>query len=479
MIRVTACNIVLLSFLFAGCTGQAPTGTPIAAEELCGRIATILCAADVSCCGGEGGMPCLTAQTTDCDQTLGALLADPRFGYVPEHGGDLLDRLQANAAQCWTDPLQVSDVMGLFEGTGDVGTTCTAANTGTMLSASAARDGALSCAADSACRIHLATDGRVQGICEARETSDASACSHPFDCPSDQFCDISSDWQPGDWGHCRPLLADGWGCNSAMECASGYCGTGGCGPRPELQRCLSIHYADLVLSSSPILYLRLGDAGTSTAADASGNGRSGTYVDPVTAATTGALTSADDDGALSLDGMGGHVGVSMVQGLATDAGISIELWVAKAADGSGGGPLVELVSPDGVVMALRLDDTTVVASFLGAMDQMTTELASPADAIGDGFHHVALTYDGTTTSLFVDGASVATLDGARAIPVGASLALGFHDDADPANQTSLTGTLDEVALYASALSASTLGMHVQAGREGPIANELPLFAWSR
>lgn len=145
----------------------------------------------------------------------------------------------------------------------------------------------------------------------------------------------------------------------------------------------------------------------------------------------------------------------------------------------GGGPLLELVKPMGASLRVQLDGARIVASFLGATDMAATDVATPMDAIGDDFNHIAITYDGTHTRLYVNGARVTELAGEREIPVDAALTLGFRNNMDPMMRASLTGSLDEFAVYDQALDAAVLMQHFRAGREGPIENEFVLFAWTR
>jgi hypothetical protein len=459
----------------AGCApGVVREGRPVAIEDLCGEIAEIVCDADERCCSGGGAMrECMDAQVERCDATLGSLVADPRVGYVPTRGGYLVRQIERRAGECWEEPFRFEELTQLFSGTGALGADCTPTPVGGVIGTSELLRAQLSCGGETTCRMHLDVRETARGVCEARDTSDAARCSHRYDCGPDEWCNLGATWEPGDWGDCQPLRTDGWACESDLECASGYCGMEGCSARPPSERCLTIAYPDVVMSSDPIAYFRLGESGR-TAADAAGH-HVGSYVAPVARVASGAIED-DDDGALSLSGMGGHVEVPALDGLASDGALTFELWVEKPMEG--GGPLLELVSEDGAAIRVRLDGARIVASFLGAHDASATELATPDDAIGDGFRHVALTLD-AVARLFVDGSEVASLEGRREIPVDASLAIGFHDDPDDALRTSLTGTVDELAIYDAALSSSTLGQHVMAGRTGRLQNDFVLFAWSR
>jgi len=464
----------LASVLATGCEAKPiDEGAPVAAERLCGEIAELVCDTEASCCDGAPSTTCVVKQSQNCDETIGALIDDPRLAYSPAAGGRLLAQLEVRAAGCWAAPFRYSEVVALFQGSGDVGADCTPSRSDSAQELSSA---ALSCRAGTACRLHLAADGTPQGFCEARATSDATACSHAYDCTGDSWCNLPTSWRPGDWGRCQPLRADGWDCNSSLECASGYCGASGCAARAEPDRCLTATYSQLILSRAPIAYLRLGERSGMSAADSSGTGNAAIYSGVVERVSTGAIMG-DTNGALALSGMGGHVAVSALEGLTSSGEITIELWLSKTADAAG--PLFELVEADGAALRVRVGGSRIVASFLGAAEETPTELESPEGAITDGFHHIAISYGDRAARIFVDGAQVAELAGAREIPVDAALTVGFHAAAEVAQRSWLSATFDELAIYPNALSSATLSAHVSAGRSGSIENDFVLFGWTR
>lgn len=467
--------LALTSALLVACTPAARVGPPVAASALCGEIADIVCEANTRCCR-DRDTSCDATQTATCERTLGQFIQDPRLNYVPEHGGLLLEQLRAASTMCWSEPFRYDVIASLFEGTGAVGADCTPDERGGAIASSELQRAALSCRGDATCRIHLGSDDLAEGVCEARVTSGSSACSHAYDCPADTWCNLPANWRPGDWGRCQPLRADGWMCGSGLECASGYCGRDGCMARPEYARCLSIHYDDLVNASEPVLYWRLGERSGVRAADESTFRNHGSYVEPVMHRSEGAIMG-DTDGALSLTGMNGRVELAMLDGLTRGSSFTFEFWIEKPM--MGGGPVIELIKPMGASVRVRLDGSRIVASFLGATDMMATDIATPMDAIANGFHHIAITYDGSNTRLYVDGVRVAEHAGEREIPVDAALTLGFHDSMDAMMRSSLTGSLDEFAIYDQALPESVLMQHVQAGRDGAVDNEFTLFAWTR
>lgn len=74
------------------------------------------------------------------------------------------------------------------------------------------------------------------------------------------------------------------------------------------------------------MLLRLSDTDRAVASDASGHHHDGSYVGDTTRAARGAL-AYDDDGALRLDGAGGHARLDALPELRGGASLSLELWV--------------------------------------------------------------------------------------------------------------------------------------------------------
>ena len=94
------------------------------------------------------------------------------------------------------------------------------------------------------------------------------------------------------------------------------------------QRCTTgsgTSYATAVTADAPLAYWRLGESSGTTAADASGNGRTGTYVGGVGLAKPGAL-SGDANTSVQLDGADDNVIRNPITGIGTTA-ISTDLWL--------------------------------------------------------------------------------------------------------------------------------------------------------
>ena len=88
---------------------------------------------------------------------------------------------------------------------------------------------------------------------------------------------------------------------------------------------------------------------------------------------------------------------------------------------------------------------------------------SPSGLVTGTWYHVVATYDGTSIRLYLDGTLVSTVGSTRSIPAHAS-PLRFGLSSAYTNADRYSGSLDEVAVYTTALSAQQVTSHYQAGR---------------
>ena len=221
-------------------------------------------------------------------------------------------------------------------------------------------------------------------------------------------------------------------------------------------------YGDFVLGSSPMAYYRLDQAvGSTTMVDSSGFGRDGILVN---GAVTGSRRNAgiacetwphppracelagDPRGWATHFGNRGYGYVNQVA--APRTAYTLEAWIhpddRDDASILGQGGAGQLYLTDG-----RL-----------ALRQTQDDVVSPGPVIPVGqWTHVAATWNGSTTTLYVDGVAVVTSSTANKPPSGsATLYVGQGEMAPP-----FRGTMDEAAFYATALSAHTLRDHWMIG----------------
>ncbi|WP_081686060.1 DNRLRE domain-containing protein [Candidatus Solirubrobacter pratensis] len=218
-------------------------------------------------------------------------------------------------------------------------------------------------------------------------------------------------------------------------------------------------YADVVRADGPAAFWRLGEAGGTTAADSSGNGRTAAYGNSYTLAQPGLITSdADKAVLLRNSNKDGQVASSGLSGL-LGSQLTAEAWVSYTGVATAGA-FDRIVarnwgSAGGWMLAATKDavGTQRVQWSINAAGTVVTAGA----AVTPGRMSLAGTYDGTTLRLYVNGVEAATATrSAAALNTSAAIALGATLDTDI--------TVDDVAVYDKALGATAIKLHDDVGR---------------
>lgn len=216
-------------------------------------------------------------------------------------------------------------------------------------------------------------------------------------------------------------------------------------------------YSSEVLSDSPLLYWRLGESSGTTATDASGNARHGTYAGSHTKGQTGLLVG-DSDTAVLFERVGTHGSVSVADSTDLTA-FSVEVWVSTA---TANGYLChrESSSSGDRIFSLELSGGKA-RGIVWKNSSTLTNVDSTSTIHNSATRHVVLTYDGTTTRLYVDGVQTGTPSTAvsGALPTANTpfVAGAFG------GVNGVSGTLDEIAYYNTALSSTRVAAHYSAG----------------
>ena len=226
-------------------------------------------------------------------------------------------------------------------------------------------------------------------------------------------------------------------------------------------------YTDLVSTSAPWAWWRLGELTRHELTDASGNGNRGWTSDGgITRGVPGILGG---DSAMHFNGSTG-CGVA-VGSLVNPTTFSVETWF-RTTTTTGGGLFGFSDSPAPTVtgagghdrnLYLRDNGTLTFGTWIGSAAIVTT-----STAYNDGrWHHVVVTLSSGGMNLYVDGALQATSANTAAQSFTGYWHLGCGDSngAWPGHPTStfLAGDLDEVAIYSTALSATAVASHFRAG----------------
>jgi hypothetical protein len=211
-------------------------------------------------------------------------------------------------------------------------------------------------------------------------------------------------------------------------------------------------YAATVLADSPLGYWRLDDTSL-MALDSSGNGHHGSYQggllqeQPGVLAGNAAATFADNNDHIEIPGPFGFTGTTP---------FSVEAWFVGSAPQ---GQIVSKMSYDGMAYSGWFLSTAVPPTSV----RFNRLVASGSGIDGgtivpDQWHHVVAVFDGTTALLYLDGVKVndITQSGDLAA-VTPSVRIGDGD-----TWGNFQGTIDEVAIYDQALSASRIAAHYAA-----------------
>src|SRR6266702_2805264 len=216
-------------------------------------------------------------------------------------------------------------------------------------------------------------------------------------------------------------------------------------------------YQSVVLADNPIRYYRLGEASGTVATDIGSQAQNGTLNGGITLGQAGLLTG-DSDTAELFDGRTGYIDTPSE---AIGATFTLEVWGKTTVDARMA--LVAQGTSDLLTITyyLRVGSTTQAANSgstsASGVYQETTSPVAPLT----GQHHYVLTYDGTNLTYYFDGTvfSQTTVSGTPSSLINHTM-IGRMGDLTSQNWS---GTLDEVAIYNTALSAGQVSAHYTAG----------------
>jgi hypothetical protein len=220
-------------------------------------------------------------------------------------------------------------------------------------------------------------------------------------------------------------------------------------------------YDTVIPGNSPLAWWKLADtAGSGTAADSSGNSHSGTATG-VTFGNTNELVPGNTTAAFSV-GNSSHVLTSYNPALSA---VTVETWVNYT--GLTPGPTVIMSNDNpsadnkGFMFSLEGAGHNLPAFWVGNgsnwnIAQSTIPIAA------SGWTHVVGTWDGSTVKVYLQGVLAATpVSFSGSMPAGTqNIGIGYSSTF---NSNYLNGLMAECAIYGTALSATQVFQHYQAG----------------
>ena len=220
-------------------------------------------------------------------------------------------------------------------------------------------------------------------------------------------------------------------------------------------------YSDLLLSTGPVAYWRLGETAGSVAVDASGNGHHGTYTNGPALGQPGLIVDADT--AVSFDGVDDHVAVTQHADLKLSGAVTVQAWVRPSSFAND--PRLLYQGDGGAVILYQLFITAGGAVAFTWSDGAGLQGVVTSDGVivvGNTYHVVATRSAALLTRIYVNGVQVAEATLTTAPPGDPSFfILGglpgqFFD-----------GTIDEVAVHNVALTGPQVADLYELGANGP------------
>jgi len=228
-------------------------------------------------------------------------------------------------------------------------------------------------------------------------------------------------------------------------------------------------YPAKVVADGAVAYWRLGETSGTTAVDVIG-GANGTISGGVTLGQSGAL--ADADKAMAFDGTTGTI--LTAASITLPVTCTLELWI-KTTDARLNTTLLSnrFIVQDGIVgIFVNSSGGLFIDSYQG-----TNNVISSVPVVTDGiWHHVVWTNNGSLGTVYID--SQLTISQAQP---HTSLAAPFQIAFDTFQGLYLNSTIDEVAIYPTALTAPQIAAHYAAKdwtAFGPAYQEMR-YRWCR
>jgi hypothetical protein len=216
-------------------------------------------------------------------------------------------------------------------------------------------------------------------------------------------------------------------------------------------------YVSTVLSDSPSVFYRLGDAATALMADSSGHASNGQYSAANVTLGVGGPLIGDPTTATSTGANNQGVGTFPASVLPLyNSARTVEAWINTTQNSSGMTLVSWGVPGTNTAMAAYVYPNAIALDGYNDNQVFTTPYS-----INDGvWHLVTLSYDGSTIKAFLDGVQVGTghfTSALDTLPGGLNVGLTVWNAAQYYNST-----LADVAVYPTALSAARVAAHFTA-----------------
>jgi PKD repeat protein len=231
-------------------------------------------------------------------------------------------------------------------------------------------------------------------------------------------------------------------------------------------------YGAAIFASDPLLYYRLGESSGTVAADSGAQENPGTYAGTVTLGTPGAVKGTSDTAATFAGGS-----VASNAAFSNPTTYSTAIWFKTTTNRGGkltgfGNAQSGLSSNYDRHVYMQDNGTLVFGTYTGQLNTITTPMAYN----DNNWHMVVATQSSAGMMLYVDGVLTGTNPQTSAQNYTGYWRAG-GDTTWGSTDAYFAGSLDEFAVYQTALSASTVAQQFALGAPAP-ANLLPTAAFT-
>jgi RHS repeat-associated protein len=231
-------------------------------------------------------------------------------------------------------------------------------------------------------------------------------------------------------------------------------------------------YAAQVEADGAGPYWRLGETSGSSFASSLGS-YTGTWTGSPTLGVSGAL-NGDTNKAVTLNGSSQYGTVSNASGLNKTNNFTLELWIKRATNAASqaviGKPLTTTTKSENY--AIWLDTSNKIRFEVG--NGSSSKTVTSAGAIDTNWHQVTATFASGALKLYVDGSLSANATATFTTTATNSSTL---DVGRASTSTYYGGSLDEIALYGSALTATQITDHYNKGHNAPPSNQTTTYSY--
>ena len=236
-------------------------------------------------------------------------------------------------------------------------------------------------------------------------------------------------------------------------------------------------WGEEVQADSPRAWYRFSDPVSSTTLiDSSGNGYHGTPSGSPTFGAAGQITPGTDLAA-TLDGTDDYIELPLAAAPTGTSDFSVDV-LFKTTEAVSTGQM--FLATDGQVgyqaifvgVSFYIGETGGVVAYINSTDTTTGQRLSSATGYNDGAWHLAtITRSGTAAKLYLDGAEVDTDTAGSTIDIGTHVQGNIHIGRTLSAASWFDGSLSEVVVYDSELSAARVLAHYNAAF-APLNNQL-------